>query len=140
MPAITIDVKKGAATLQPNQQQQAAMTKESAKEQGKPSLQNQVINTAVIGYARQTISEGINQYAKLSGKYALADTANFIMSISTDALTIAKGGPAGAVAVGVKYALKAEQSYVDQMISDRNTNFLRSRASRISESGSRYYD
>lgn len=141
MAAITIDVKKGDMTQEPRQAQQPLATaQQAAAEQGKPNLQNQVINTAVVGYARQAVTEGINQYAKLTGNYALANAATLATSLSSDALMIIKGGPAGLAAVGVKYALKFEQSYVEQMISDRNTNFMRSRFVSVSRRGSRYYD
>lgn len=141
MPSITIDVKKGDMAQEPVQQQQATATvQQAAKEQGKPSLQTQAINTAIIGYAKQAVTEGINQYVKLTGNYALSNASNMIMSFASDALIIAKGGYVGLATVGVKYTLKAGQSYVDQIIADRNTNFMRSRYGDISMRGSRYND
>jgi len=84
------------------------------------------------------VSQGINQYANLTGDYVSSETLNAITSIGSDIATIAVGGPAGVVAVAGKYAIQFATAFAEQSRKLQEHNFTKERLGRISTGGSRY--
>jgi uncharacterized protein YaaW (UPF0174 family) len=92
---------------------------------------------ALISVGKQVLTQGVTQYAALSGNYAAAETFNAVLSIGADVATLAIG-PVGWVTVGTKTALNLANSFVKQTIAVRNIELQQSRAGIISTKGSRY--
>ena len=108
------------------------------REPGKPSTKDQAINTVLISAGRQILTQGISQFAELSGNYAAADRIDTVLSIASDVAIIAAGGTVGAIAVGVKYGMNIINSAIGQTVAMRDIELLRTRAGFISTQGSRY--
>ena len=65
----------------------------------KNNFQQQAIISALINTGQQAISQGIQVYSQLTGDTQFANVFNAVTSVGADILTIAKGGPVGAVIV-----------------------------------------
>ena len=107
------------------------------REAGKPSVKNEAMTVALISVGKQVLTQGVQQYANLTGQYAMAETFNAVLSIGAD-IAILATGPVGWVAVGTKTALNLVSSSVKQRIAVRNIELQQSRAGIISTKGSRY--
>jgi hypothetical protein len=107
------------------------------REAGKPSVKSKAMTVALISVGKQVLTQGVTQYAALSGNYAAAETFNAVLSIGADVAMLAMG-PVGVVAVVSKTALNLFSSSVKQTIAVRNIELQQSRAGIISTKGSRY--
>lgn len=125
-------VKVGQQTTAENQPE-----KITSRELGKPSLQNEAVNVALISSGKQVLTQGISQYADFTGDYTTSQTFNSVMSIGADLLTLATG-PIGWIAVGTKTALNITESIFKQQDAIRSLEFIKQRAGYISTQGSRY--
>lgn len=127
-----LTVKIGQQTTGESQPEQ--ITK---REAGKPTVQNQAVNSALISAGKQVLTQGVQQYADLTGNYVAAENFETLMSIGADVAMLSTG-PVGWIAVGTKYALNIANSVVKQTKADRELEFQRRRAGYISIQGSRY--
>ena len=109
----------------------------TTREPGKPTIQNQAVNNALINAGKQVLTQGLKQYADLTGSYVMAESFDTIMSIGADVAMLATG-PVGWIAVGTKHALNISSSIIGQVKADRELDFQRQRAGYISTQGSRY--
>lgn len=103
------------------------------------NLERQAIATALIQSGKQAISQGINIYTQITGDTTTSEAINMIANVSADALTIAKGGWVGAIAVGTKYALQACSSIAENYIKNRQLEYNNKMLGDISLKGSRYW-
>lgn len=142
MPDIEVVIRKGTSADGVSQTEASSSATGEAqvnkKEKGKRSVQQGAINTALIQVGKQMVSQGINQYANLTGNYAATEGLNAVTSIGADIATIAVGGVAGAIAVAGKYAIQFASSFVDNARKLEEHNFTVERLGRISTKGSRY--
>ena len=107
------------------------------REPGTQTVQNQAVNTAIINAGRQIATQGITQYADLTGNYAFATTVNDVLTIGSD-LAILATGPVGVIAVGAKYTVQITNSFIQQKRAIDNIELQQQRAGYISTQGSRY--
>ena len=142
MPDIEVIIRKGTSADGVSQTEASSSATGEAqvnkKEKGKTSVQQGAINTALLQVGKQMVSQGISQYAELSGDYYTAGALNAVSSIGADVATIAVGGVAGAVAVAGKYALQFATSFVQQARLTQEHQFTVERLGQISTKGSRY--
>lgn len=142
MPDIEVVIRKGTSADGVSQTEASSSATGEAqvnkKEKGKRSVQQGAINTALIQVGQQMVSQGINQYANLTGNYASVEGLNAITNIGSDIATIAVGGVAGAVAVAGKYAIQFATAFAEQARKIEEHNFTKERLGRISTGGSRY--
>lgn len=108
------------------------------KEQGKPSIGQKAVNTAIINAGKQAMMQGIKHYGTLTGNYQLERQMNVMLGLTADMLMIAKGGPVGVVAVATRHALNIASSVVEQRVADRERDLAIQRAGEISLRASRY--
>jgi hypothetical protein len=108
------------------------------KDVGKKSLEQVAIETAIMQVSKQMITTGVNQFGNLTGDYQFARSINAATSLFTDAVTMAKLGPAGAIYVAGKYATNIAASLIDVRNKEIELNVMRERAGLISTKGSRY--
>ena len=134
MPEIDIIIKKSETG---QGQAPTPQAPQGDKEPGKSSLQNQAVNAALISAGKQIILQGVNQYAELSGDYAMAQGINAALSIGADIALIATG-PVGTIAVASKYLLNVGNALVGQTRARQEIALARERAGAISIKGSRY--
>ena len=132
MGAISIKINKDETA-----QGQAPDVGGTNREPGKPTVQNQAVNTALISAGRQIASQGITQFANLTGNYVKAENFNAVLSIGSD-IAILATGPVGIIAVASKHAVSMANSFVKQTIAIRDIALQRDRAGYISKRGSRY--
>ena len=132
MGAISIKINKDETA-----QGQAPDVGGTNREPGKPTVQNQAVNTALISAGRQIMKQGITQYANLTGNYAFAEKVDDVLSIGSD-IAILATGPVGIIAVASKHAVSMANSFVKQTIAIRDIALQRDRAGYISKRGSRY--
>jgi triphosphoribosyl-dephospho-CoA synthetase len=137
---IKIVIKKGEAGdgTAPTNNTGVASVQTFKKEEGKADIQTQAVNAAIIQTARQTLSTGIQQYGNLTGNYASVRTLNTVMSITSDILIIAKGGPVGAIYVAGKYASQILTQELTHIRDVQEHEFNIRRLGEISTKGSRY--
>jgi hypothetical protein len=109
---ITIIIGKGQQSDGTAPEDQLAQS--ARKEPGKPSIQQQAVNSALINAGKQVMMSGVRVYGNITGDYATVNLINATMSIGADVLMIAKGGWVGAIAVGAKYAISFANSFVEQ--------------------------
>lgn len=128
-----LTVKIGQQTTGENQPEQT----QAQREPGKSTIQNQAVNVALINAGKQMLTQGIQQYADLTGNYSMAQAFDTVMSIGADAALLATG-PVGWIAVGAKYALNISNSFVQQKKTLREIELMQQRAGYISTQGSRY--
>ena len=107
------------------------------REAGKPSIQKQAVNSALINAGKQIITQGVTQYGNLTGDYATVNNINAVLSIASD-ISIAATGPVGVVAVLSKKIINIGNSVVNQITAIRNIELQRQRSGFISTQGSRY--
>lgn len=142
MPDIEVIIRKGTSADGVSQtEESSSATGESQvnkKEKGKTSVQQGAVNAAIIQVGKQMLSQGINQYAELTGDYYTAGVLNAASSIGADIATIAIGGVAGAIAVAGKYTLQFATSFVQQTRLTQEHKYTIERLGDISTKGSRY--
>lgn len=109
-------------------------------EPGKPNLQTQAINTALINAGRSIIMQGMSHYGDLTGDYITQNRVGEMLSIAGDVLMIVKGGVVGAIAVGAKYATQAINSMIQQRQNNIRVDYMRKHTGYIEAKGSRYGD
>lgn len=107
------------------------------REPGKPTTQNQAVNAALISAGKQVLTQGVTQYANLTGNYAKAETFNDVLSIGSD-IVIASTGPVGLIAVAAKTAINTTNNFIQQKRANDNIELAQQRAGYISTKGSRY--
>lgn len=125
-------VKIGQQTTGEGQPEQV-----TSKEAGRNTVQNQAVNTALINAGKQVITQGFQQYADLTGAYAVSDAFNAVMSIGSD-IAILSTGPVGWVAVGAKYAVNIGGNFSKQTKALRELELQNQRLGYVSTQGSRY--
>ena len=130
--AIDIKISKGQTA-----QGQRPDVQQTQREPGKPTVQNQAVNAALINAGKQVLTQGVTQYAELTGNYAQAENINNVLSIGSD-LFILSTGAVGAIAIGAKYAINTANSFIKQKRANDNIALLRQRAGFVSTQGSRY--
>lgn len=108
------------------------------QEQGKISPQMKAVNAAVINVAKTALIQGVHIMGDITGNYTVTKMMDQTLSLGADAMTIAIGGPVGAIAVVGKYALQAGQSFASNYIQNREIDMQRMRVGNISVKGSRY--
>ena len=138
---IKIVIKKGdtpEGTSPSGQTESVAAAETPKKEEGKPNVQMQAVNAAVIQVGKQMLMTGLSKYGDLTGDYATTRNINAVMSIGADIATIAVAGPAGAVLVAGKYVNQFISSSVEQFKAVREHEFQLQRMGTISKKGSRY--
>jgi len=142
MPDIEVIIRKGTSADGVSQTEaSSSATGESQvnnKEKGKTSVQQGAVNAAIIQVGKQMLSQGINQYAELTGDYYTAGVLNAASSIGADVATIAIGGVPGAIAVAGEYALQFATSFVQQTRLTQEHKYTIERLGDISTKGSRY--
>jgi len=109
-------------------------------EPGKPNLQTQAINTALIDAGRSIIMQGMSHYGDLTGDYMSQARVNEALGLAGDVLMIVKGGVVGAIAVGAKYATQAINSMIQQRQNNIRVDYMRKHTGYIEAKGSRYGD
>lgn len=109
-------------------------------EPGKPNLQTQAINTALINAGRSIIMQGMSHYGDLTGDYMSQARVNEALGLAGDVLMIVKGGVVGAIAVGAKYATQAINSMIQQRQNNIRVDYMRKHTGYIEAKGSRYGD
>lgn len=109
------------------------------KDVEKNSVQSQAITSALIQAGKQAMMQGINNYSQISGDYQTTRKINTAIDIGADILTIAMGGPVGAIVVGTKYALQGVNSAIQTYNANQQINYDNQMLGNISRSGSRYY-
>ena len=138
MPApIEIIIKKGDVGDGTSPQPQQEQTPQRS-EQGKVSPQMKAVNAAIVNVAKTALIQGVHIMGDITGNYTVTRILDQTLSIGADAMTIAIGGPVGAIAVVGKYALQAGQSFASNYIQNRETDMQRMRVGTISVKGSRY--
>ena len=130
--AIDIKISKGQTT-----EGQRPDIQQTEREPGKPTVQNQAVNAALINAGKQVLNQSVSQFADLTGNYAQAETIENVLSIGSD-LLILSTGPVGLVAVGTKYIVNATNSFIKQKRALDNIALARERLGFISTQGSRY--
>ncbi len=131
---IRIEKDQTGEAIQP--QQPAGVP--DGKEQGKTSPQLKAVNAAIINVAKTALVQGVHIMGDITGNYTTSRMLDTTLSIGADAMTIAIGGPVGAIAVVGKYALQAGQSFASNYIQNREIDMQRLRVGTISVRGSRY--
>ena len=109
-------------------------------EPGKPNLQTQAINTALIDAGRSIIMQGMAHYGDLTGDYMSQARVNEALGLAGDVMMIVKGGVVGAIAVGAKYATQAINSMIQQRQNNIRIDYMRKHTGYIEAKGSRYGD
>ena len=130
---INIKIQSDEVMAQATEQAQVM----TPKEPGKPTIQTQAVNTAILNASKQILLQGINQYGDLTGNYSVSRSISEMMSIGSDIL-IAASSPIGAIAVGSKYLISITDSFIKQKREIENIDILRQRSGFISSQGSRY--
>lgn len=126
-----ITIKLGGEQL--NQEQNVQRT-----EQGKPTLKNSAINTAMVQFGKQALNQGVRFYGDATGDYVTTEIIDTGVGLLGDLATIGVGGAVGLGVVLTKYAGNAIQSSINQRNADRETERLNQRSGIISKKGSRY--
>jgi uncharacterized protein YaaW (UPF0174 family) len=108
------------------------------QEQGKTSPQLKAVNAAIINVAKTALVQGVHIMGDITGNYTMTRIMDQTLSLGADAMTVAIGGPVGAIAVVGKYALQAGQSFANNYTQNRELEMQRSRVGNISVRGSRY--
>jgi len=108
-----------------------------SREAGKPTVQNQAIAAVAISVGKQMLTQGVQQYASLTGNYVAAETFSNVVSIISK-VAIAATGPVGIIAVTASTGLNLINSAVKQTIAERDIALQQQRAGFISTQGSRY--
>ena len=141
MAAETIVIQKKQASDPITAQQPTNPNGEQAPakvEQGKPNIQAQAVNAAIINAGKQILMDGVNQYGNITGNYAVANTINASLSLGADVLMLAKGGVVGLIAVGTKYTLSFVNAQIEQKHADIINEKALERSGNLALSGSRY--
>ena len=142
MPDIEVIIRKGTSadgvSQTPESSSAVGETQVNRSEKGKRNLQQEAVNAALVQLGKQMVSQGIQQYANLTGDYYSAEVLSAVTSIGGDIATIAIGGPAGAIAVAGKYALQFASSFGDNLRKQQEHTFTVERLGQISTRGSRY--
>jgi len=108
------------------------------KEQGKPSLTQGAVNSALINAGKQIALSGIAISADLTGNYHANKKFNYALSGTADLLIIAKGGAVGVIAVTTKHAIEIGNSFASLIKADRQTAIDLQRSGNLAIEGSRY--
>ncbi len=132
---IDITIKKGQTGQ--GQAPKRPEAPQSQREPGKPSIQNQAVNNALISAGRQILTQGVDQYAQMSGNYVAAERFNNALSITSDMMMLSTG-PVGWIAVGTKHAVSIANSFISQQNARDEIRMQRERAGFITTQGSRY--
>lgn len=130
---IKIKISKGE-DIQTSQEQQVDIK----QEQGKTSPQLKAVNAAIINVAKTALIQGVHTMGDITGNYTVTRLMDQTLSLGADAMTVAIGGPVGAIAVVGKYALQAGQSFASNYTQNRELEMQRGRVGNISVRGSRY--
>lgn len=128
--------QQGEGTMPTEMSSEAEVS--TSAEQGKPSVTQNAVNTAIINAGKQAMMQGIKHYGTLTGNYQVERQINEIIGVGADILMIAKGGPVGVIAVATRHALNITQSIVQQRVADRENNLAIQRAGELSLKASRY--
>jgi len=134
---IIIRKQQGGEGTMPTEMSNEAEVSPST-EQGKPSVTQNAVNTAIINAGRQAMMQGIKHYGTLTGNYQIERQINTAIGIGADILMIVKGGPVGVIAVATRHALNIAQSVVQQRVADRENALAVQRAGELSLRASRY--
>ena len=132
-----IEIKIGKKETVKGQAPTTEILDRQQQEAGRPSIQSQAVNTALISAGKQVLTQGVNQFAELTGNYVAAERFNTALSIGSD-IAILSTGPVGVIAVTAKYGINIANSFVKQIKANRNIDLQRQRAGFISTQGSRY--
>lgn len=141
MPAETIVIQKKQASDAITAQQPTNATGEQTPqkvEQGKPNIQQEAVNAALINAGKQILMDGVNQYGNITGNYAIANTINASLTLGADALMLAKAGVVGLIAVGTKYTLNFINAQIEQKHADIANAKALERSGNLALYGSRY--
>lgn len=130
---INIKISKGEEI-----QSSAQAVEKPVTEQGKTSPQMKAVNAAIINVAKTALIQGVHTMGDITGNYTISRVMDQTLSLGADAMTIAIGGPVGALAVVGKYALQAGQSFASNYTQNRELDMQRGRVGNISVRGSRY--
>lgn len=116
-----------------------AETKETSKkvDSSKQSKEQKAITTALLNAGKQVIAQGIQQYTKLSGNYAITDALNFINESALIVGEIAFGGPVGIIAAAVTVTSKITNAGVELVQEKRTLTFLNQGLGKIQTYGNR---
>ena len=110
---------------------------QQAREPGRSTVQNQAVNAVLFSAGKQVLTQGVSQYANLTGNYARAENINNMLSFGSD-LLIASTGPVGLIALTTKYAINITNSFIAQKRANDNIALQRQRLGFVSTQGSRY--
>lgn len=108
-------------------------------EPGKPTLQNQAVNTALINAGRQMAMLGIREYGNITGDYATVNMIDSALGIGAD-LVMLSLGPVGVISVIGRHTTQLISQSVATAKSNREVDFMRSRMGSVAVRGSRYGD
>lgn len=130
-----------AIEIKINKQETEGMQQPSAPsvkdDPGKPSLQAQAVNAALINTGKQLAMQGIKAYGEISGDYATVNMIDATLGIGADLLTLSLG-PIGVLAVGSKYTSQIINQQASIYNSNQEINRQRERMGMIITRGSRY--
>lgn len=137
--AIEIIIREDGTVSGTNASQNGnAKAKGSKDEQGKPKDNQSNMNTLLIDYGKQILSEGFNVALDYSGNNIVRDAVSTVTNLAADAMMVVKGGWVGVAAVAMKYATSAIQSQIQLDRERYKVEVLRQQAGLIAEYGGRY--
>ena len=102
----------------------------------KSSIQSSAIATALINAGKQTIMQGINAFADLSGNYKITDSISIALETAS-MIGMAFAGPVGWVALGTQLVNKSINYFVEVKKESREINYLKDGIGKVQTYGNR---
>jgi hypothetical protein len=110
---------------------------EKKKDSSKQSSEQKAITTALLNAGKQVISQGIQQYTKLSGNSGVTNALNYINETALIVGEIVFGGPVGMIAAGITVTSKITNAAVELVEEKRSLTFLNQGLGKIQTYGNR---
>jgi hypothetical protein len=102
----------------------------------KSSIQSSAIATALINAGKQTIMQGVNAFADLSGNHKITDGISVALETAS-MVGMAFAGPVGWIALSTQLVNKGINYYVEYKKESREINYLKDGLGNIQTYGNR---
>ena len=128
------DSSSGGVDNTPSQQQEAAT--QEGKANKADGIRNSAVTSALISAAKQSLMQGVNKYAELSGNYNVTDNLSLVLEGAT-MVAMMFAGPVGWISAGSMMANKIVNYAVEITKEKREINYLKDGLGTVQTYGNR---
>lgn len=90
-------------------------------------VKSQLLANVAVQMGRSALNYGLSNFGSLTGDYQMQSSMQAVSGVAMDVMMIARGGPLGIAAVGIKVASNAITQLVDMTKADHQAELLRRR-------------